>query len=207
MFVLRSSLFSLKPRVRRSGELLEVTTPALMRALTAFAFQRTVSIDSRKRTVYVFKTTAWFFSTHRRLKFEDVEYVAYSFDSIWTSWDWLGRVHGLVEMFTVGLKVKDSTEVVRIARYLGQGAAGDISTWMMGDDLIDAAGTQAEDSRLFVKELCDALQVSLGPPMLRPSTDSNGRAWKCSTCGRTVAPKPTCLYCGGTTGPAEGPGA
>jgi hypothetical protein len=205
VFVLRSSHFSLKPRVRRAGQLLEVSTPTLLRVLTAFAFQRNVSIDLRKQTVYVFTTAAWFFSTHRRLKFEEIEHVAYSFGSVWTSWDWLRRVHDLIETFTIGLKLKDSAEVVHITSYIGQGAAGDISTWMMGDNLIDLAGTQEDDSRHFVKELCETLQTSLSPPAPPPKADSQGRTWTCAACGRAVAPRPTCLYCGGNTGPAERP--
>lgn len=201
MFVLRSSLFSLKPRVRRSGNLVEVTTPLLVRAMTGFALQRMVRIDSRRRSVDVFMSKVWFFRTHRRIRFDEIEHIAYSFSSTSTSWDLRGRVNDRIESFQVGFKLKASEEVIHVARYIGQGAIGDFSTWLLGDDLIDAAGTQEDDSRSFIGELGELLGVPLGPLPPAPRADSQGRSWQCSACGRKVAPKPTCLYCGSPARP------
>lgn len=202
MFVIRSSLFTLQPRVRRAQNVLDVATSPLIRVLSAGGFNRAVTIDSRTRSIHIFETELWFRKTHRRVKFQEVEHVTYSYASAWTSWDLLGRVHDLVEAFSIGLKLKDSDEVVQLARYFGQGAAGDFSTWLMGDDLFDAAGTQEEDSRVFAKELCDVLEVSLGPAPTAPVADSSGRTWHCSACGRAVPPRPACLYCGGRAQPS-----
>ena len=201
VFVVRSPLFTLKPRVDRSGKLLEITTPVFGRAASAFSYHRSVSVDGRRRTVRLVETNAWFFTTIKQLKFEEIDHIAYSFSSLWTSWDWLGRVHDLVEAFTVSLMLKNSEEL-RVARYLGHGAVGDFSTWMMGDDLFDTAGTQEDDSRLLVEHLVEVLQVPLGPPGLAPRADHQVRMWKCIRCGRSVAPKPTCLYCGGSAAPS-----
>ncbi len=87
MFVVRSPLFTLKPHVMRSREILEVQTPTLGRAVTAFSYQRCITIDSRKRTVRLIETNAWLFTTITQLKFEEIDHIAYSFSSLWTSWD------------------------------------------------------------------------------------------------------------------------
>jgi hypothetical protein len=166
-----------------------------------FAAHRTVSIDQEKRLIQVFGTRVWFFKNYRRIKFDEVEHIAYKYSSTWTSWNWRGEAHDLIEIFTVGLKLKASDEIVPLGSFVGEGAVGDFSTWLMGDSLFDVAGTQDDDSRSLVTQLCELLQVPLGHAARAPVNDSQGRAWRCESCGRFVAPKPKCLYCGGTTGP------
>lgn len=205
MFVLRAAFLSLRPRLERSGEVLEITTSFVIRVASAFSYRRSVLIDRRRRIVRIVETKAWFFTTVRQLRFEEVDHLAYSFSAFWTSWDFRGRVHDLYETFTITLKLKSSEEL-RIVRYPGHGAAGDVSTWMMGDDLIDMAGTQAEDSRALVGQLVELLGVPLGPRGPAPRADAEGRTYKCSACGRAVAPKPRCIYCGGEAGPSVGVG-
>lgn len=181
--------------------MLEISTPTVGRVASAFSYRRSVTIDRRRLTVRVLETRGWFFTTLRQLRFDDIDHISYAFSSFWTSWDWLGRPHDVLESFTVSLRLKTSEEL-RVARFFGEGAAGDLSTWLMGDDLIDFAGTQEDESRQFVTTLREMLPVPFGPRTLPPKAGPDGRTWRCDACGRIVAPKPTCLYCGGTTGPS-----
>lgn len=38
-------------------------------------------------------------------------------------------------------------------------------------------------------------------PEFEAIPDAGGVKWSCSACGRMVAPKPRCLYCGGKAAP------
>lgn len=200
VIIVRSAIFTLTPRVARVGAVLTVTTSLPARILMGFSSARTVTIDAKKRLIHILGIRAWFFKSYRRLNFDEVEHVVYKYSSTWTSWSWHGEVHDLIEMFTVGVKLKASEEVVSIGRFVGEGAVGDFSTWMRGDSLVDVAGTQDDDSRSLVTELCELLAVPLGPAAREPVKDPQGRAWRCESCGRLVAPRPKCLYCGGKAG-------
>ncbi len=201
MLVHRSRFFTVRPRVERRGRQLSIATPWLTRVLTAFSYRRDVHVDSVTQTIVTTEKTFWFRRRTRVIRFREVARVTYSFASMPTSWDFRGHAHDELESFTVGLELQGSGEVVSVARFVGEGAVGSLSTWLLGDDLVDYEGTQEDDSRAFVTELCQRIGVGLGPA-LKPVVDESGRAWKCSRCGRRVAPKPKCLYCGGDAAPS-----
>jgi hypothetical protein len=200
MFVQRSRFFTVRPRIERSGRLLSIVTPWLLQVLTAFAYRREVRVDGVTQTIAIDERAFWFVRRLRLVRFRDVARVTYSFSSATTSWDFLGRAHDRVESFTLGVELQGSSEVVRIARFVGEGAVGSVSTWLLGDDLVDIEGTQEDESRALVTELCERIGVGLGPT-LQPVVDESGRSWNCRRCGRRVAPKPKCLYCGGDAAP------
>jgi hypothetical protein len=200
MFVQRSRFFTVRPRVQRRGRQLSVTTSWLVQAFTAFAYRREVNVDEARRAIVIVERTFWLRRRVRLVRFSEVARVTYSFASAPTSWDFTGRAHDSVEAFTVGVELQGSGETVNVARFVGEGAEGSVVTWLLGDDLLDVEGTQEDDSRALVTELCRRIGVGLGPA-LQPIVDPSGRAWVCGRCGRQVAPKPKCLYCGGETAP------
>ncbi len=200
MFVQRSRFFTVRPRIERLGRQLSISTPWLVQVLTAFAYRREVRVDGATQTIAIDERSFWFRRRLQLMRFRDVARVTYSFASAPTSWDFLGRAHDRVESFNVGIELHGSSEVVHITRFVGEGAVGSVSTWLLGDDLVDIEGTQEDESRVLVTELCERIGVGLGPT-LQPVVDEGGRAWVCSRCGRRVAPKPKCLYCGGDAGP------
>lgn len=199
MFSLRVSLLVARPRLRFGPDELVVVTSWIVRLISAFSYNMEIRANRRAQVVFLEETKFWFLLKRRVVRFRDIDHVKYSFRDAPTSWDLLGRIHDTVESFTVGLALKDSTEVIAVARFAGEGAAGGVSTWLLGDDLLDLEGTQADDSRRFVEELCKILDVSLGPAALEPPTDEHGMRWRCTTCCRSVPPKLRCLYCGGET--------
>lgn len=179
-----------------------VATRWYVRLLSGFSYLREVRFDTRLEVAFFRERTFWFFRSARTVRFREVDHVAYSFKGLATSWDILGRSHDSVESFSISLALKESGEVLFVTRFIGEGFAGDFGTWLMGDALVDLAGTQEEDSRVFVTNLCKVLGVNLGPKV-EAAPDADGLKWSCSGCGRMVAPKPKCLYCGGKAAPVE----
>jgi hypothetical protein len=112
--------------------------------------------------------------------------------------DRFGRVHDTIERFSICLELAGSGEQVPIASFVGSGAVGDFATLAMGDSLIDLEGVQQQSSQELVAELCALTGWPLGPPIVKV-TDKQGRTYRCVGCGRDVAPRPRCLYCGGNT--------
>ncbi len=200
MFVLRSRAFSFRPRIERRGGGLSLGTPWLVQLLTLFAYRRDVHVGAATQGIVVVERTFWFRRLVRVIRFRDVRRVTYSFERLRTSWDLFGRAHDQLELFAVGLELHGTGEVVPLARFVGEGARGDISTWLLGDDLVDFAGTQEDESRVLVTELCRRIGVGLGPDE-HGALRRTGPEWLCGGCGRRVAPRPKCLYCGGDAKP------
>lgn len=202
MIVLRHKSLSLQPRVRRQGKQLMVTPSWLLQILTLGAYGLTVHVDGEAGYVYIQLRRFWFFSQARVVSFKQIERICYEYYGLPTSWDIFGRVHDELERFRVSLALRGTEERVHVGSFYGEGAAGSLATLLMGDDLFDLAGTQELDSRQFVEQLCALTGATLTGPVKR-ITDAQGRAWRCHACGRTVAPRPKCLYCGGETAPAK----
>jgi hypothetical protein len=206
MIVLPSRFLVLRPRIVVAGEDLTVKTPLWVEILTGFSYQREVHVCSRTQTVAFTEKRLWFSKKVRIVRFRDVVQVEYSHSEAPTSWNILGRAHDSIEWFHVGLRLRDSIRPLHVARFFGEGAAGDLGTWLMGDDMVDLKGTQEVESRVFVKMLCEIIGVGLARPFAL-TLDAEGRTWTCSQCGRRVPPKPRCLYCGGSAAASDGQSA
>ena len=203
MLVLRLRAFSLQPSVWRRGKQLSATTSWLLRVLTLGAYARTIHVDGEARYIYLHERRFWLFVRSRVVPFKAIARVRYDFGELPILIDRTGRAHDTVEAFRVSLELKESEEQVPLTTFYGSGAAGDLFTLACDDTLLDLEGTQADDSRTFVAQLCELTGVTLAKPPVR-LRDEEGKSWSCARCGRSVPPRPRCLYCGGPASPDTG---
>lgn len=108
--------------------------------------------------------------------FKAIARVRYDFGAVPTAFDRTGRAHDTIEAFKVSLELKESEEQVPLTTFYGSGAAGDLFTLAYDDSLIDLEGTQADDSRAFVAQLCELTGVTLAKPLVRVR-DAEGKDW------------------------------
>jgi hypothetical protein len=200
MWVLRLRAFSLQPTVWRRGKQLAATSSWLQRLLTLGAYARTVHVDGEARYVYLHARRFWLFVRSRVVPFTAIARVHYEFGALPTSGDRSGRAHDTIEAFRVTLVLHADEERVPLVTFYGSGAAGDLVTLAYGDSLVELEGTQEDDSRRFVTQLCELTGVSLSRPLPRVP-DVQGRIWRCAQCARPVPPRPRCQYCGGQPAP------
>lgn len=202
MLVVRLALFTLKPRVRRMGKQLIVSTPLWLTILTLAAYRRVVHVDGEARYIYFHERSFWWFVGSRVVPFKQISRIVYDYFGVPTDADRRG-VYDEVERFRVAIQLRGSDEQLELARFYGGGAAAvGAEQDPTGQDLLDVQGTQDLDSRQLVEQLCRLTGAPLGSPA--PTvTDAQGRRWHCGQCGREVAPQPKCLYCGGPAAPRE----
>ncbi|HEX6240745.1 MAG TPA: hypothetical protein VFZ61_07625, partial [Polyangiales bacterium] len=153
---------------------------------------------------YTHERRFWLFVRSRVVPFKAIARVRYEFGELPVALDRTGRAHDTLEAFRVSLELKESEERVPLTTFYGSGAAGDLFTLAYDDSWIDLEGTQADDSRSFVAQLCQLTGVSLARPLLHVC-DAEGKRWRCADCMRPVPPRPQCLYCGGAARPELGP--
>lgn len=202
MFVLRSKYFGTGPSIRRSGEHIWITTHPLVRLLSMFSYVRRVHVDGSAGYVFLTERKFWLSRSSRTIPFKHVAGVRYTHGEVPTSWNIRGAIHDTVETFSIGLQLHDSGEVVSVARFSGEGSAGDAGTLLLGDDLLDFEGTQDSESRALVENLLEVIGVELSGSR-SPAVPLGGLRWACLDCGRPVPPQPKCLYCGGPVAKAE----
>lgn len=202
LFVYESSWLSVEPRVWVEGDTLRGRASLLLRLLSLFSYDRCLTVDRVARTVTVDSRWLWFSQQTHTVRFEEIARIEYKFASIGTSWSFgVGRTNQL-ESFSVNLVLQGEPEPLRLFSFRGDGA---VSTGLvgvlLGDSIFDGQGTQESSSRRFVDILSQFTGATLGQPSRR-LTDSTGRAWACTTCGRPgPARRAKCLYCGGAVGP------
>jgi hypothetical protein len=193
LYEVKSSAFTLGPRVWHQGGRIYVRTNALLRALALGSYARTVVIDPQMRRVDVGVRHVWVWARHRIIPFARIDHIDYRYGGLPTDF---GLFHGAmdrVERFLVEL-VLDDGERVPVASFRGEGSAmtGLGGVLFSGDSFIDYAGDQDESSRSLVEVLIDAIGVPLGKPL------ASARLRVCSACGRHAARREArCPTCGG----------
>lgn len=197
LYVLRSSLFDLSPRVWTEGDQLHARSSWLLQALCLFAIRSDVHVDGRRRTITLERKTFWFLRRLQLVRFARVRHVTYRFARVVTDCSgWIGATDQ-VESFAVGLALRDPDEELALLRFRGLGSIGTgVSGVLMGDEIVDVEGAQGHSSALFVEGLQKLIGVGIGEPA-PVFADAEGFTWRCSACRRPGAPRPgSCLYCG-----------
>lgn len=197
LYVFRSSLFDLSPRVWIEGDQLYARSSRLLQALSLFAVRSDVHVDGRRRTVTLERRTFWFLRRLRLVRFARVRHVTYRFGRVVTDCNAFVGATDQVESFSVGLALRDPDEEFALLRFRGLGSIGTgIGGILMGDEIVDVEGAQEHASALFVDALQKLIGVGIGEPM-QVFADTEGFTWHCSACRRPGAPRPgRCLYCG-----------
>ena len=193
LFEVKSSAFTLGPRVWHQGGRIYIRTSLLLRVLALGSYARTVVVDPAMRRVEVGVRHVWAWSRHRLIPFARIDHIDYRYGGLPTD---LGLFNGVtidrVERFLVEL-VLDDGERVPVASFRGEGSAmtGLGGVVFSGDSLIDYAGNQDDSSRSLVDVLIEAIGVPLGKPL------ASARLRVCSACGRAAGRETRCSTCGG----------
>ena len=159
------SFLSIGPKItRKNGKLVARTSLAgFLASLTCL--HRTVVIDPARRMISVRRRLFWFFTSRKRIPFDRVEAIVYTYDD-WNSDAGLGYSHDSKDSFTVKLKLWNE-HLVHLFNFYGEGAFVNNSPfpdWCFWDEyLLDLSGTQESESRTFV----DLLQKMLDVPVTR----------------------------------------
>lgn len=184
------------PNIEIQGSELIVSTPISYSLFTLFVYSRSIRFNRDKRIIFYSQRIFWFFSSLKVIRFDDVDHLEYKFNDIGTDWGLIpsrqifGR-HDTVEWFSIILILKDKTSLA-IGKFLGEGSVSyGLAGWILGDDIVDVAGHQEQDSRTFVQYICELLGVSIG------EEGYTGALAPCESCGRAVSKySQFCLYCG-----------
>lgn len=201
----RSSLLSVAPDVVIDDlDRLVARSALLVRVLTLFSYERTVTIDHQRKVAHLETRFLWFLTSKKAIRFDQISHLSYAYSSLPTSFGFTG-VTDRVEDFRVGFVMHDGTEQ-HLFTFAGegQGATGLVGVLLDGDSLIDWAGTQEESSLSFVELLMKATGKGLSKERL-PAHRLVPTAKKCTACGQSSVPsRGRCLYCGERITPRSG---
>jgi hypothetical protein len=193
----KTSVLSLAPRVREHGGRIHVRTGGLLQVLALGSYAQTVIIDPGMKRIEVHTRRLWLWTRHRFVPFARVEHIDYRFGSLTTGISWFHGATDRVERFSIDL-VLDDDERIRVASFRGAGSVmTGLGGALLGDSLVDWAGSQEDVSRALVERLADIIDVPLGKPL------ASARVRVCNACGRNARPRETrCTGCGGEIGRA-----
>ena len=191
-----SQLLTFRPSIIETKDSIIIETSFLKKLFSLFSYMHKIEIIPSLKKINISRKFAWFFHSFIQLDFDDVCHIDYSYESWGTSW---GRTssgigaHDEVERFAVYLVTKNE-EKYFVCSFYGEGSVSTGWTGVLlgGDDVVDYAGTQGNESRQFVEYLSELIGVSLGKP-IGDSVDMK----RCPVCNQETSPYDTkCLYCG-----------
>ncbi|MFN7696688.1 MAG: hypothetical protein ACK6CU_11140 [Deltaproteobacteria bacterium] len=198
LFFRRTSLLSVSPDVEIDAlDRLVARSSPLVRVLTLFSFERTVTVDRKRQVVHLETRFLWFGRSKRAIRFDEISHLSYRYGSLWTSIGFLG-VKDRVERFSVGLVLRDESEV-HVFDFSGEGhgdPTGVVGVLLDGDSLVDFAGAQEAQSLSFIELLMKVTGKGLSKD--RPAAHRLvPRARECAACGQSTVPSGgRCQACG-----------
>jgi hypothetical protein len=162
--------FSICPQIVADEQTLTAST-SLVTSCLAFGFgSRRVVIDRAARTVSIRRRTAWFYTRTQLIEFRRIAAATYGYQDL-SPLAFLGGAHDAVDRFVVGLKLVGADEV-RLFSFIGDGVFsndGPLPDWWYWEDiLMDFAGPQERESRIFVTLLSKLIGVTIAPSTLTP---------------------------------------
>ena len=154
LFTLNNRFLSLSPKVEMVDGKLHSRSNLLFSLLTLFLLFKRVTVDPVAKTVTLHRQILWLFPHTSKIDFQDVQKIDYDYSSLPTNWGIFFGTKDEVEWFTVRLRLYTGKRV-NLWTFFGEGAVetGWAGTFFGGDEAVDFAGTQEEDSRYFVKAL------------------------------------------------------
>lgn len=161
-FTIYNSILSFSPKVGMVDGKLHSRSNLLFSLLTLFLFFKRVTVDPVAKTVTIHKQILWLFPCISKIDFEDVRKIDYNYSSLPTRWSLFAGTTDEIEWFNVKLKLYTGKRV-KLWTFFGQGAVetGWVGTFFGGDEVVDFAGSQGDDSRYFVEALEFFLKKSI----------------------------------------------
>jgi hypothetical protein len=160
-----SRLFAFWPRISKEGDTLVAKTCWRSHLCSLGCASRKVTVDPRQKIVRIQYRRFWFAKTSRRIQFDWVSDVLYSYHEVAPDWG----AHTESDLFSVGLQLK-SGETVTLFRFYG---AGDFVNntvwpdWMYWDDFLLSPymkGNQESESLLYADLVSRMIDVPLTNP-------------------------------------------
>lgn len=202
VIVLKSGLFSVKPKVWVEGDAIIARTSLLLMLLCLFFYRKWVVIDRKREYVEISKTLFWFFRSVEMIPFRRVDHIKYDYESYATSGGAIGRTawrNDQLEVFTVALVLsRPKGRRVPLFEFRGEGAVetGLAGVLCRGDAYVDFAGDQEDASLRLVDLMSRFMGVRVGEKL--PRWDRSGEdVRRCPSCGRPATKgRETCFVCG-----------
>ena len=161
---------SICPRILADEQKLTASSSRIASCLTLGFGSRRVVVDRAGRTVSLTRRTAWFLTRTEVIEFRRIAAVTYGYEDL-NPLSFLGGAHDAVDRFVVGLKLVGADEI-RLFSFIGDGVFsndGPLPDWWYWEDiLMDFAGPQERESRMFVTLLSKLIGVSIAPSTLTP---------------------------------------
>ena len=157
-----SRWLSPRPSIRREGDRLLLSSTWRTTLLTLGAMSRAVVVDPKLRTVRIARRNFWAFYSSRRIEFEWIREIIYTYRDLMDS-DWIS--HTEQDVFTVGLWLKND-DVIPLFRFYGEGDYINNSIWpdwMQWEGYLDAAITRGPQGAQS-QQLADVLSGLIGVP-------------------------------------------
>ena len=157
-------LLAVCPRISKEDATIISTTALRVRLLLLWSYYRQVRIDPVGRTISISVCYLWFCRSQRQIPFHDVEAVTYGYEDI-AYHSAYEPVHETNDCFTVGLRLKDDTEVV-LHDFAGDGTLVNhtfLPNWFFRPFGFDLEGSQENESRDYVEIVSCLVQVSTIP--------------------------------------------
>ncbi len=168
--------------------------------MSLFAYRTELRVDANKRRIQV-SERAWWTKRTRRWSFDEVDHVAFRFESLPTAFRRAFQERRLtietadqVERFIVELVLRRGTRVSLFA-FFGEGSAmSGVIGALLDDTWLDVEGTHEDEGRAFVLQLTQITGLGLVPRSYEQVMSS--LAAPCSACGQRNTSRERCLYCG-----------
>jgi len=166
-FLLRGSrLLSVCPCVRKDVGRLTAWTSWRGWLLSLTLLHRRVVVDSARREIIIDRRVFWIIRRRRVIPFGEVEAIIYSYED-WGGGTSSGFTGEAIDLFAVKLRLH-SRETVHLFYFFGEGGfvhGGSLDWfpewWYWPRRLLDASGSQENDSRAFVDRLQNLLDVEV----------------------------------------------
>ncbi len=161
-------LFNIQPEIHKENHLLVASTGWRGRILSLFAASRRVTIDPAQRAVRVRERSFWFIVRWRRVPFDVVEAVVYSYVDMSPGQISPLGAHRSIDLFSVALRLRHGSEL-RLFRFFGQGGFvnnGILPDWCYWEENVMTPlvlGGQESASRTFAEVLSGMIGVPIAP--------------------------------------------
>ncbi|MEM0925185.1 MAG: hypothetical protein AAGJ83_04035 [Planctomycetota bacterium] len=146
----------------KRGATIIATTARRVRLLSLGGIYRQVAIDPVEQIITIHRRYAWFFRKHCAIGFAEIEAVTYGYEDQAIQGSF---VHESYDCFTVGLRLRDDSEVV-LHRFSGEGTLVNetiFPDWLMQPFGFELVGTQERDSRSYVELVSRLVDVPTIP--------------------------------------------
>jgi hypothetical protein len=145
---------SLGPRISATKEGLVARSSRALEFLTLFSWRKRIELDAARRVLGVTTWEFWFKKRRRDFAFEEIRYVWRTARRVPTALNLTGETNDRLESFQIWLELRTG-EKVKLFSFLGEGSVkmGWKDTLLLGDDLVDLRGTQAEQSMAFAHQV------------------------------------------------------